>query len=105
MEGLQRFREVGGRVEASRIPDRKPAIRTFFLDDAENIWVIPELPEAATGTRLDRFDETGRRRGHVDLPIRLVTSPTPVVRNNRLYGVEHDDFGVPYVVVFRLSLS
>jgi len=105
IEGLRRFRQVGGRVDQSRIPDKKPALRTFFLDDEDQVWVMPELPNEQTGRRLDWFDGDGKHLGSVALPIRLSSAPPPVMRGGRLYGVEHDELGVPYVVVIRVSSS
>ena len=102
LERLQRFAELGGRIDRSRIPSRKPLIRDFGFDDAGGVWVMPELPDGQTGRRLDRFDVMGRYLGRVDLPVFLSSSPAPVIQGNRIYAVERDELGVPYLVVLRM---
>ncbi len=59
LSGLSRFRQVGGRVDPSRIPNVKPPMRSFFLDDANRIWVMPELADGETGRVLEVYDEHG----------------------------------------------
>lgn len=51
----------------------------------------------------DIFDEAGRYLGQVLLPTRLLSSPAPVVRGNRLVGVVQDEEQVESVVVLRVD--
>ncbi len=96
---LERLRGHGLVIDASSVPRRKPAIRSFMLDDEDRVWVIPELPDGRTGTALDVFSTNGQHLGRVQLPFTLATVPTPVIQGWRVYGVERDELGVESVVV------
>ena len=89
-------------MPAREIPDRKPAVRAFFVDDAGRVWVAPHLP-AGAGTEWDVFSPDGSPAGTVrtDLAVEL-DSPVPIVRGDMLYGVVRDELDVPSVVRFRI---
>ena len=102
LSGLSRFRQVGGRVDPSRIPNVKPPMRSFFLDDANRIWLMPELANGATGRVLEVFDERGVQQMEITLPVQLSASPRPLFRHGHIYGIERDEFDVPYLVILRV---
>jgi hypothetical protein len=102
LAGYRDFERQGGRVDVSRIPRTLTVFRDFFFDDAANLWVMftsrrDETPGA------DVFDGAGRYLGRVDLPLRLMSSPAPVVRGDRMVGVVQDDDLVESVVVLRIE--
>ncbi len=103
LSGLSRFRQVGGRVDPSRIPNVKPPMRSFFLDDANRIWLMPELANGETGRVLEVYDEDGVQQMEIALPVRLSASPQPLFRHGYIYGIERDEFDVPYLVVLRVD--
>ncbi|MEX2529551.1 MAG: hypothetical protein WD960_02160, partial [Gemmatimonadota bacterium] len=39
LENLQGFVELGGRIDHSRIPEHKPPVGSFFIDDGGHVWV------------------------------------------------------------------
>jgi hypothetical protein len=100
--GLDRFVRMGGRVDASRIPARKPVLATFVLDDRDRIWAMMSPSAGDTSTRFEVYDPTGRHLRTVIVPTRLSTFPTIVVRGGRLAGVERDEDGTEWVVVARV---
>ena len=102
LEGLRRFEQRGGSVERSRIPDRKPPLETFVLDERDRIWSFRASGARASQSLLDVFDTDGTHIALVVLPFRLASVPTPVVRGGRIVGVERDEFGVDEVVVATL---
>lgn len=104
------FREQGGRMDRSRIPDHHPAFDGFLVDRTGYLWVEPvttprearepAAPEARPGPSVfDVFDEAGRYLGRLDAGLPLLW---PLVTRSHLYGVTTDDLGVPYVVRMRI---
>lgn len=100
---LKWFTDQGGKVDRSKFPSVKPALEQFWLDDAGRIWVMPVTagPEER-GQALDVFDAEGRYLGRVNLPFQLNAYPSPVFRNDIIYGVTTDDLEVPYVISARV---
>ena len=102
LAGHDDFVRQGGRIDASRIPSTLPVFQSFFFDDEGNLWVMRTAgrnqPKPA-----DVFDRAGRYLGEVMLPSRLLPSPAPVVRGNRMVGVVQDDDHVESVVILRLE--
>lgn len=102
LAGHADFERKGGRIDASRIPKTMPVFQAFFFDDKGNVWVMRDNarnePKPA-----DVFDRAGRYLGQVLLPTRLLSSPAPVVRGNRMVGVVQDEDGVESVIVLRLE--
>ena len=43
VEGLSRFVEMGGRIDEGRIPDHKPVLQTFVLDDRDRFLYSEEI--------------------------------------------------------------
>lgn len=102
LDGLEWFTNQGGRVDPSRIPEHKPAVSWFFLDDEDHIWVARTTTQGAVDQPFDIFNPTGQYLGTVVAPFRLSSSPIPFVRDGALYGVVRDDLDVPYVVRARI---
>ena len=100
-EDLKWFTDQGGRIDLSKIPDTKPPVGVFFIDDADHIWVQVTMPdEEDDGRVFDIFDPDGRYLGAVRLPF---TMPSwPVFRDGALYAVTVDELEVPYVVRARI---
>lgn len=102
IERLDWFTEQGGRLDRSRIPDRKPALEGFFFDDRDNVWVRPVTEEALEDRVFDVFDPEGRWLGRVESPVALSSSPAPRFHGDVVYGVTRDELDVPYVVRLRI---
>ncbi len=102
LEGLESFTEQGGRMDRSRIPDRKPAFEGFLFDDRDNLWVRPVVEAALEDRVFDVFDPEGRWLGRVESPVALRSSPAPTVVGDAVYGVTRDELDVPYVVRLRI---
>lgn len=102
LAGHEAFEREGGRIDASRIPKTLPVFQDFFFDDKGNLWVMRTAgrnePKPA-----DVFDRAGRYLGQVLLPTRLLSSPAPIVRGERMIGVVQDEDGVESVVVLRVE--
>ena len=102
LDGLKWFTDQGGRVDRSRIPDHKPAARSFFLDDQDHVWVERITAQRAEDQSFDIFNPTGQYLGTVVTPFKLEASPIPFVREGALYGVIRDELDVPFVVRARI---
>lgn len=102
LENLQDFVALGGTIDHSRIPDRKPLVDGFFIDGGDHVWVRRAAP-TGSAVDFDVFNATGQYMGTVLVPFALDLHPTPIVRDGRLYGVTRDELGVEYVVVARVS--
>jgi sugar lactone lactonase YvrE len=102
LESYAEFERQGGHVDASRIPRTLPVFENFFVDDRANLWVM-FTPERGQPGRADLFNQAGRYLGPVELPRRVLSSPAPVVRGNRMVGVLQNEDQVESVVVLRLD--
>lgn len=95
------FKERGGQIDESRIPDTYPALQSFFFADDGHLWVFPQLgPDRPA---LDVFDPAGRFLGRVTPPGRVMTVPYPAIRGNRFVGVVRDENDVETVWVMRIE--
>lgn len=101
-EELEWFTRQGGSVDWSRIPDVKPLVRGFFIDDEQHVWVQRADNTEADESRFDIFDPYGRYLGPLSVPFPVADFPIPVVRSNRLYAVTENDLDVPVVAVARI---
>ncbi|HST61029.1 MAG TPA: hypothetical protein VLK84_20160 [Longimicrobium sp.] len=99
---LKWFTDQGGRVDAGRIPARKPAYEQVIPDGEGGVWVRPALPAGETGAAFDVFDAEGRYQGRVRLPGGMDAFPTPVIRGDAIYGVARDSLDVQHVVRARI---
>ena len=99
---LEWFTRQGGKIDLSRFPGVQPALRTFYLDDEGNIWVLPRTREGLSGHVLEVFDPQGRFLGSVRVPVALSPYPPPIFRNGMIYGVTLDELEVPYLFRARI---
>ena len=102
MVSLDWFTQQGGRIDRSRLPSEKPALVSLYVDEEEQLWVLPVTADGDRGRLLDVFDVDGRYLGRLRLPFEMRTGPIPVFRNGSIYAVTMDEFGVPYVVQARI---
>jgi hypothetical protein len=87
---------------ASLIPETKPPMRGFFLDDGGNVWIVRAGQSGAAGDALtmDVYDSEG-------IPVAtgraaLTLDPTPRVRNDLLAGVVRDSLDVESIALYRI---
>lgn len=103
LDGLNWFTAQGGKVDASKIPDEKPLASAFFVDDAGYLWVALEPGPDVAQQPFDVFNPDGQFLGTIVAPFRLQTSPSPIVRDDLLYGIVRDEMDVQYVVRARIA--
>ena len=105
LEGLDWFRNQGGKIDPSKIPTSKPPTVHFFLDDEGNLWVQRGAANSEDEGRLfDILDPEGRYLGTLRLPFSLQSlTAEPLVRDGTLYGITSDELGVPYLVRGRIE--
>jgi hypothetical protein len=104
LEDLEWFIENGGKIDRSRIPNEKPPIEEFFLDDDGNLWVLRSAAtEADEGRVFDVFDSLGRYLGQLRTPFPVAMYPPPIVRGGYLYALTEDELEVPFLVRARIE--
>jgi hypothetical protein len=96
-ENLDWFLDQGGQADWSKLPDTKPAARSFFFDDEGDVWVERVTAEGTGGSAFDVFDPDGRFLGTVNTPFQLSGSD-PIIRDDTLWGITRDALDVPYIV-------
>lgn len=102
LESYESFVRQGGKIDENRIPDHHPPLLAFFFDDRDHLWSIPTyLP--VRNPSFDVFDSRGTYLGTVQVPVRVLSRPSPVVRGNRMIGVIRDETDVQSVVVLRIE--
>ena len=101
--GLEWFTGQGGRVDRSRIPNIKPAIRGLHVGEDGTVWIVPTRPTGGDtpGTLFDVFAPNGRYLGQVHTPFPV--SGVPIIRGGRFVTVSRDELEVQYVVVARVE--
>lgn len=101
-QSVRQFREMGGRLDLSRIPKVKPFFDDLYLDPDGHLWVsVPAPPMEVVFAVLDR---EGRYLGRLQVSgLNRDTFVPPVVRNRRLYVVGRDELDVQRVHVFRIE--
>jgi sugar lactone lactonase YvrE len=100
--GYRDFEQRGGRIDESRMPATHTLFIDFFFDEEGSLWVIRNTGPGEEAV-VDVFNSQGVYQGPVRGPIKLVSSPAPVVRGNRMAAVVQDDDGVESVVVMRVE--
>jgi hypothetical protein len=102
LERLEPFIPQGARIDASGIPDHKPAVTGFFPDADGYLWVLRDNRYGVEQCALDVFDPAGRYWGTVTAPFQLSMEPAPIVRDGLLFGVARDELDVQYLVIARI---
>lgn len=111
------------RWEGPSIPDVKPLIRSLHAGEDGRIWVQlhqpaeeledPEaepgpdgespIPEFREPVVFDVFEADGRYLGRVEAPEGFQVGPAPVFRGEHVWGIQHDELDVQYVVRYRIE--
>jgi len=100
---LEWFTSQGGKVDRSRIPGVKPAVRGMLVADDGHLWIdVTTRDRADQGYVFDIFDSEGRYLGPLRLPFQLSSYPPPVIRDGMVIGVTQDELEVPFVVRARI---
>jgi hypothetical protein len=101
-EGVARFVEMGGDLDMSRVPRRKPYFDDLYIDPDGNIWA--SVPAAPLETHFALFDPDGRYLGRLGAAgFERLSWVRPVVRNDRLYLAGRDMLDVQRVYVYRIE--
>jgi len=99
---VQRFREMGGNLDVSRIPETKPFFDDVLVDADGYLWVSVPAPSLEVIFAL--FDPDGRYLGRLRATgLWRDTYLRPVVRNGRLHVVGRDELDVQRIYVFRVQ--
>jgi hypothetical protein len=100
---LKWFTDQGGRVDRGRIPDIKPAARSFQVADDGYLWVDAIRADTSETNRVfEIFDPEGRYLGEVRLPFAMLSYPVPLLRGDHIIAMTQDELGVPYLVRARI---
>jgi hypothetical protein len=100
LDTYRRFEQSGGRIDQSRIPKTHPVIVEFFVADDGHLWVMPYRGSPA---KMDIFAPDGTYPGEVSNPGRLLPSPVPAIRGDRMAGVVVDRDGLQSVLLIRIQ--
>lgn len=99
---MQFMRDHDFQADLSRIPDVKPAYRSFRTDGRGDLWVEASAPAETEATLVDVFGPDGRYRGALRLPAHFGL-PRAAFRGDRLCGPAATEAGVPLVVCLRID--
>lgn len=93
--------EFGVAVPDALVPSTAPLLTDITVGDDGSVWVTRAEPPSAYpgGTLLDVFAPDGRPVATLELAFPLTQK---VVRDGKLYGVAHDELGVPRVFRARI---
>ncbi len=95
----QEYVKIGSEL-AALMPEYKPLLLGFWLDDGGRIWVrVGSDPEAPA--RFDVFESDGNYLKSVLLDELMPPYLNPSIRGGRVYGITTDSLGAP--VVFRTA--
>jgi hypothetical protein len=98
LEGLSRY---GVRtLDASKIPNVKPAVLSLFNDDGGRLWVHTSSPDSLR--RYDIYERDGGFVGTAATSLDIVSWLEPVVRGDRFYALVTDELDVPFIVRARM---
>lgn len=101
-QSVQRFKEMGGRLNLDRIPKVKPFFDALYLDPDGSLWV--SVPTGAGEAVFRVFDPEGRYLGSLRATGLERDPYVPiVVRGGRLYLVGRDELDVQRVYVFDIE--
>ena len=107
------------------IPGTKPILRTLYAGADGRIWALlyqpservaddepepgpdgrPPVPQFREPTVFDVFEKDGRYLGRVAAPAAFSTGPRPFFRGDNVWSTERDEFGVQYVVKYRIATA
>jgi hypothetical protein len=99
---MEWFTSQGGKVDAGRVPNVKPAFQAIFEDEQGYLWISPSLPKDAPRA-YDVFDPEGRYLGRVDVPGEDRSLSLAIIRGASVHGIARDADGVAYVVRYRIE--
>lgn len=98
--GLEWFTKQGGKVDRSRFPSEKPAVRSLVVAEDGHLWIEPMTADRADRGRLyEIFDPEGRYLGRVHLPFQ---ASSLLIRGDVIVAETRDELEVPYVVRARI---
>ena len=102
VEGLARFLEMAGDVDLSVIPERKPHLRGFFVDDKHNLWIMRSVKYDPDNDAwpIDVWNGEGHLVGTVHGT--LESTPWPKVGDGLVAGLMRTDLGVEFVSLYEL---
>lgn len=101
-ESVQRFRQMGGRIDTDGLPRVKPFFTGLYVDPEGYLWAT--VPAGPGQTAFAVFDPDGRYLGRLQVDgIERVTWLLPVVRNDRLHFIARDELDVQRVYAFRIE--
>jgi hypothetical protein len=104
VEAAERWSGSMGDLDPSLIPDEKPPVGSFVVDDTGHLWVgrTPVEEHASAGTaEFDVLNPEGIYLGRVALPWPVSTSGL-WIRGEDMVGVTRDELGVQYLVRGRV---
>lgn len=101
---IDRFKQMGGKLDVGRIPKNKAFFDGITEDDEEYVWLtVPTKPQRVEFAVLD---PDGRYLGGLGLDgMNLETYIRPIIQNDHLYFVGRDDLDVQRVYVYRITGS
>lgn len=102
VNAYQWFTDMGGKLDASRIPDAKPPFDGFFFGPDGYMWVVPSQA-GDQPARFDIFDPDGAYLGRITGAEGILAVPAPVIRGDLFAAVAQDETGVPSVLVMRIE--
>jgi hypothetical protein len=86
---------------ASLIPDTKPPIQGFFLDDGDRVWIIRAESPSRETRPMDVYLPDGTLLGVARTA--LEAEPRPRMRRGLLVGVIRDGMGREAVAIYRIN--
>ena len=103
IESLDWFRRIGGKIDRSRVPDHKPLISDFVVDQEGYLWVFPVTPGDMQNRIVHVFDPASRFLGELVLPVPVDGDPNPVITSDAIWAVSRDELGVESVVKMEIG--
>lgn len=95
--GIRRAEQMGAPVESGMIPQARPPLRWFSVDEAGHLWVCASGRDPCRS--VDVFEASGHFLGTVQLPGAVLDLPRPVIRNNRFHAAVEGPAGEPQLLV------
>ncbi len=86
---------------AFRLPEFYPPVASAIYSDDSHLWIAREDRPEHTTRRWEVYSE-GQRIAELTLPRKLQVH---LVRGERLWSVEQDEYDIPYIVRYRIDRS